>query len=695
MKSITIVKESGGLRVVAYTGTNKVLLAMTLDPAQIDEPQHNLAGFAIFRTLPGKAELPLLNRISFTAGVSKATTAKTRKRTPSDKAPFQKFRWIDVPPDFTAAITYRIKALYFTGQGHGMKDGPEVIIDVAPVLPRHSKFTPAFTRGYIASQAYAERFHNADIRPKGPQTPDFDTTPFLPQYVWLGSDARRQVADFLADCERDTEARVSVFAYDLDEPDIIAAICRIAKQKRLQAILDNADLHTKPKKGGALPTEVAAAKMIVDAAGAASVKQGKFSRFQHHKVFIKRDKTGVAQRVVFGSMNFSVRGVYVQANNVIVADDPKTAGLFARAFDVAFAGNVKTAAFEKDAISAGYNEMSAADSAELPKFSVALSPHKDAAASLGPMAQRIRAAASSVLFAVMEPDGSGPVLASLRQIAAAPTVFSYGTVETDTGLAVQDPNGAMGAVTGFAALTKNVPFPFTKEFGGGPGKHIHDKFVVVDFNDANPTVFTGSSNLAAGGEEANGDSLAMIEDEAIATMYAIEAVAMFDHFQFRKRMQTAKTATPFTLWFPGKKGQPVPWWKGYYDLSNIKMRDRLLFAKAPLPQGVAAVKTVDWAAIDALAAKTEGEEETACLTPGQVRDLRASVRTDHVIAIAPVDPRPDPAGGDARRGQRPPGRRRAARGVRAIGQLGAPQPRSGRQPVFDAGPDQPVQCRRR
>ena len=70
-----------------------------------------------------------------------------------------------------------------------------------------------------------------------------------------------------------------------------------------------------------------------------------------------------------------------------------------------------------------------------------------------------------------------------------------------------------------------MPEPFKKETDGGMGMHIHDKFVVVDFNGANPAVFTGSSNLAAGGEEANGDSLAMIEDGAIANMYAIEAIA--------------------------------------------------------------------------------------------------------------------------------------------------------------------------
>jgi len=41
----------------------------------------------------------------------------------------------------------------------------------------------------------------------------------------------------------------------------------------------------------------------------------------------------------------------------------------------------------------------------------------------------------------------------------------------------------------------------------GLGQVIHDKFVVMDFNDQNPVLFTGSSNLAEGGEEQNGDYL--------------------------------------------------------------------------------------------------------------------------------------------------------------------------------------------
>lgn len=586
MQASTTTATNEGLRVVVYPGDTKILLAMSLD----DDKVQNLAGFAIWRTASG-TETPLANRLSFTAGVS--NQSPTPKWTPSDQAPFQKFRWVDVPPDgFTAPLTYRIKALYFTGQGAAMRDGPEVSVTVAPVEQKHAKFQPGFTRGYIASQAYADKFQNKDIRPSGPHTPTFNTAPFQAQYQWLGADARQKLLDFITDCKNDSSAQVNVFAYDLDEPDIIAAICAFGKQGRLKAILDNASLHTK---SGA--PEVAAAKMIIAAAGTANVKQGKFARFQHNKVFIKRDHAGNAQKVLFGSMNFSVRGIYVQSNNVIVVDDAKTAGMFAQAFDEAFKDDVKAPPFRASAIAKGYMVGSATDTPDLPKFSLALSPHTDLSISLGPMSQRMRAATSSVLFAVMEPTGSGPVLTTLRQIAAKPTVFSYGTVETDKGLAVQSPNGAMGDMTSFAALTKNVPPPFNAEFSGGLGMHIHDKFVVVDFNAANPTVFTGSSNLAAGGEEDNGDSLAMIEDASIATMYAIEAVAMFDHYHFNNAASAATTVRPLTLWSPGKSD--APWWKQYYDNTQIQMRDRCLFANVPLPAGLATTKSVDWSTLDA------------------------------------------------------------------------------------------------
>ena len=367
---------------------------------------------------------------------------------------------------------------------------------------------------------------------------EFDTKPFQAQYAWLGAGARAQLFAFIDDCKNDKSCKVNVFAYDLDEPDVIAAICQFGREKRLRAVLDNAPLHT-----GTAP-EVRAAELIKAAAGPNNVVHGHFSRFQHNKVFIKRNSSGAAQRVLFGSMNFSVRGIYVQSNNIIIADDPTTAGYFLAAFEDAFTNGTSTAKFSKDKIAQSYNPISAGATAALPKSKVALSPHADPSISLGPAATRVRAATSSVLYAVMQPKGTGALLSSLQTIAAQPTVFSYGTVETASGLAVQRGDGVMGEVTGFAYLNSKVPYPFSKEFDPGPGMHVHDKFIVVDFNGDNPTVFTGSSNLAEGGEKANGDSLIMVEDQVFASVYAIEALKMFDHYSFRDKMKAATVAQP-------------------------------------------------------------------------------------------------------------------------------------------------------
>src|SRR5262249_22308946 len=92
MQTTKVSADNGGLRVTIYPGDNKILIAMSLSDNAINDSDKNLAGFAIWRKYDGKPEEILLNRISFTGGVNSATTAKTRKWTESDKAPFQKFR---------------------------------------------------------------------------------------------------------------------------------------------------------------------------------------------------------------------------------------------------------------------------------------------------------------------------------------------------------------------------------------------------------------------------------------------------------------------------------------------------------------------------------------------------------------------------------------------------------------------------
>jgi len=83
-----------GLTVKAHRGDGSVLLGFNLE----DHLTEHIAGFAVQRTGPDGKTAPLLNRVSFKSAFTPATTAKDRKWTPTDKAPFQKFCWVDFPP---------------------------------------------------------------------------------------------------------------------------------------------------------------------------------------------------------------------------------------------------------------------------------------------------------------------------------------------------------------------------------------------------------------------------------------------------------------------------------------------------------------------------------------------------------------------------------------------------------------------
>ena len=155
-------------------------------------------------------------------------------------------------------------------------------------------------------------------------------------------------------------------------------------------------------------------------------------------------------------------------------------------------------------------------------------------------------------------------------------MFSYGVTQAKSGIRVYKPGSRDGILVGFAYLKSKIPKPFRAEVSGGAGQVIHDKFVVVDFNGVAPKVFTGSSNLALGGEEANGDNLLELDGPDIASLYAVEAVRQVDHYQFRVAMDSATTAAPLVLKGPNNWHE---WVDPYYDPNDIKSVDRGLFAR--------------------------------------------------------------------------------------------------------------------
>ncbi len=545
--------KNNGLSSIAYIGDGSVLLAFDLDEDKIT----NLAGFSIKCTTPSNGPYQsntyfLQNFLSLKDGLTSDKPLASSQSQGSDKSPFQSFHWVHFPSAGPGTYKYQIYAAYFQNDG-SVQLGPSVTLNIDLEYKSFPSLEVGFTRGYVSSQAYEDRFKNAEIRPSA-KSIDFDTAPYIKQYQWLGAHSRKLVFDFLAECQKDPSIFVDVFAFDFDEPDIVRGLCSLGS--RVRVFQDDASLHTGP-----IALEPKAIDLLTNAG--ASVKTGHFNRFAHNKVMIQK-KNNVATKVLTGSANFSIRGLYVQANSVLVFDDSDIARFYEQAFEQAFNDEK---GFKSSNMSSKWFDVAKEN---LPPMSVSFAPHK-IAFSLDKVSQAIENAKSSVFFAIMQMSGGGNVISDLKNIGSRNGLFSLGTIQAENQLQLFKP-GADAAFTSFNFLSSSIPEPFKGEWSGGAGQVIHHKFVVCDFNAKNPVVFCGSSNLAAGGETSNGDNLIAIYDQKIATLYAIEAVRLFDHYKFRSKHEQSTYNKPFML------DSTDNWVRPYYDKKNIKFSERQLFS---------------------------------------------------------------------------------------------------------------------
>jgi hypothetical protein len=565
---ITTKSAQNGLTAKAYHADGAVLLAFDLDPGLLTS---SFQGFSIRCAPPaasGLAPYYLPNRVAFDVPLSNQTPAGQEPSVPSNQAPFQRFRWVFYPHQVVDGLyTYTITVMNKAADG-SLQPAQSVSVSTPGTPIQSGPLQIGFTRGFLSSQAYATQFQNKPFEPE-PKQFGFDTTPYQDQYQWLGGSARRMMTDFIQECLGDPGVTLDLFAYDLDEPDIIKMFVQMGP--RLRAVLDDAPLHTKP---GAM--EIQATAALQASAGQDHVKVGHFNRFSHSKVLIKK-KDGVPVKVLAGSANFSIRGLYVQANNVFIFDSPQMAANYENAFQTAFSN---MSGFHQAGISKQWFDLPAV--AGQP-YSAAFSPHADPGLSISRVASAIQKAQSSVLFAVMELSGGGDVISDLIGLSSGglsnlpANLFTYGITQSIGGIKLYKPGASNAILTSFTALDNNVPAPFKKEWNGGMGQVIHHKFVVVDFNGPNPMLFTGSSNLSSGGEGDNGDNLVMICDPLIVQAYAVEAIRLVDHYHYRANQARATPDAPIKLNSSTTPGQE--WWQPYYDPSNIKCTERALFVK--------------------------------------------------------------------------------------------------------------------
>ncbi|MEV0670522.1 phospholipase D-like domain-containing protein [Mycobacterium sp. NPDC050441] len=605
----TVRASNAVLAVNAFCGDAKTLLAFDLSS---DSARTGLAGFTVEVHPPGVQPYYVDNNLRLAASPDHAQVAGVSPFS-SVNAPIHKFRWVHVPglvhqggsPAF-GAYRYVVTPRYFSDAGALQLLDPSlavtVDVEVGPFVK--GNLAASFTRGYVQSQAFVRHFGPATHLRPADDLLTFDTSAvagtrsdgqtytYAQEYEWLGFTARKRVLDLLSEVQSDPTLSVDVFAYDLNEPDVCALLLKLAASNQVRIILDDCPEHHSTTK----PTpEDQFYDAFTGQVGTDAILRGHFSRYAHDKVMVVSDKDG-ARTVLTGSTNFSINGLYVNANHVLVFDDREVAATYAAVFDEVWQDGVKTKPFAASQWATGPHTFGG-DASDTPATSITFSPHTSDTAGeiLGALVDRVNAESKatspqgSVFFAVMVLGGTSanPVYDALNEIHSDTAVFSMGISDAPKGVALYVHGQKTGLIVSGKPGHVALPPPFD-QVPQVVGHEVHHKFVVCGFRGADPVVYCGSSNLALGGEQANGDNLLAISDEDVATAFVIEALALVDHYQFLDTLSSKSAAPPSVAaatldrgaaavaagWFLGTTDA---WAQKYFDPTDLHCADREFF----------------------------------------------------------------------------------------------------------------------
>jgi hypothetical protein len=477
----SVVTTAADFSVRAYRGDAKTLLAFDLPQALAA----NLAGFTVHVQPPDPAAPYFIENTLQYANPADHAQDPTQSPNSSVNAPLHKFRWVHVPgappgnepPLGEYAYTVTPRFADAAGKLLALDEtaGVTVTTEVGPLTS--GKLQAAFTRGYVQSQGYVKRYgtearvqrrgadllyDTADKAGTDPQGRDFS---YVEEYEWLGASARGKVFALLEEVRNNPVLHLDMLAYDLDEPDVCKILLELAAQHRIRVLVDNSSLH---HSADGTQSEDLFQQRFEDAAGPnASILRGKFGRYAHDKILIVSDANEPI-KVLTGSTNFSVTGLYVNANHVLVFDDNQTAGKYAALFEEIWADQANRSAFAATALAGGQGVT--VGPGEVPETEITFAPHAKATALqiLGGMATRIGQEATrpggggNVLFAVMQTTGSdSPVYTELNQLHADQSVFSYGISDSPNGIYLYEPRNKTGVLVTGKPKSTQLPPPFS------------------------------------------------------------------------------------------------------------------------------------------------------------------------------------------------------------------------------------------
>jgi phosphatidylserine/phosphatidylglycerophosphate/cardiolipin synthase-like enzyme len=553
---------------VIHRGEGSALIAMNWRGGP---PHDDFVGFAIeYREPGGNRFFAVKNRLDFEESAGDISSAARSQKFSTLVAPIQKFRWVHFPRNaqLEGDFEYRVTPM-FMDQAGKLRPGPEQTAALALADETYpGELNVAFTRGFISSQAFVDRYeavdrylpaHSKDGLTFKPQAEDAEDA-----YMWMGFEARRLVLRLLDDAIADQAngtVDVGLVAYDLDLPEILERL--IALKGSVRVIIDNSEGHSGPKHAED------GAEAELKKHGIPVVRQSMKS-LQHNKTIYVDGPT--VKRAVGGSTNLSWRGLYVQSNNAVVLEGARPVEVFKAAFDQYWSdADGFTSSTSTDWANLDYPSVDA---------SICFSPHAAGSARLDAIATDVKSADTSVFYSLAFLwQTPGKVRDALQDRVDAAGVYVAGISEKATAIDVSGSSTNEKAVS-VEPLGRNAPYPFKPEPTGlvddRMGTRMHHKFIVIDFNTPQARVYTGSYNMSVAADSKNGENLLLIRDGRAATSYMVEALKLIDHYEFRVAQKSADThREKLALQRPPTDGGD-PWWRKHWTDAH-RIADRELF----------------------------------------------------------------------------------------------------------------------
>jgi phosphatidylserine/phosphatidylglycerophosphate/cardiolipin synthase-like enzyme len=532
-------------RVKAYAGTNGVLLAFDLDEAR----KPGFLGFAVEQKEAGKPWQWLLSSLTFPGRVH---TIQKWGATPSNLAPFQKFRWADYSIEPGTTCTYRVHLAY-AGQAY-LDEALEVEVTTDDGKPEGHRVH--FNRAVAASQAFGRKFPELDaLLAVNPATP-IEDWPAGPSR-WLENGLLGSILGFISRATDATWALdVAIYEYELQAiVDAVNAAHERGVQVRVLYHAKEGDDQTVQNETGLKD---------IPATG----KRGRVTSKIFHDKFIVLSRidaagTRVPKALLCGSTNFTENGVYRQANVVHTIDDQTLAEAYLRLFDFIWDDPADVPATRK-----WITANNPIDPGQ-PLFA-GFSP-RSGKTDLAEFINIIKAASTDVLFATAFklPDDV------LDALLGAPNdaVLRFGIQNTASRITGFHADRTAEFTTP-ALLSKGLEGWVKEGLRGQRGNLlVHTKAVVADFTTDSPVVISGSHNLSVPASNGNDENYLIIRgDTDLADRYGLEILRFYEHYRFRYYAKKLKL----------QQARPLEindsWTAPYYTAGHLKESARLRFS---------------------------------------------------------------------------------------------------------------------